>query len=393
MPLPADEKPTNSTLILNTSEQPVPVQIVSGGTSPGGDQTVLEDISNRLGDTDINGISIPSGGTGLRGWLSAIWDAINYRLPSVLVGDRFKVDGSGVTQPVSLAFIPLASNAATDTVLQQVRDAIKAQLDIASTIWTDNSGAFYVRRDSVNEGTGVITVAFTDPSGNTVTPGAGLRPLASTDKDTITDFYDVLTSDTGYSIGDLLSRVAILDVNSGTPSVTVIWLNLTLGTILSSSPTPANIERANENVGARQVGSWTFSNSSLTSIDSKLPSNLTVISSRLLVNTLAAYNQFAAETTLTAPGFTSSLDVSLYRRITCQYTVAAINTNVTVRVEGSGDGTGFFHLSPTDTDTTINANGVYAFILKDIVLHRIRFKFVGETGGTTATIAVRFIVG
>ncbi|WP_445634594.1 hypothetical protein NSTC745_06416 [Nostoc sp. DSM 114161] len=152
----------------------------------------------------------------------------------------------------------LPSVAASETTLQQVRDAIKAQIDIASTIWTDNSGAFYVRRDLVNEGTGTITVSFTDPSGSAATPGAGLRPLATTDKDTITDFYDVLTGGTGYSVGDLLARVAILDANSGTPAATFIWLNLTAGTILSSAPTSANIERANESIGARQIGTWNF---------------------------------------------------------------------------------------------------------------------------------------
>jgi hypothetical protein len=186
----------------------------------------------------------------------AIDTAIRDRLPSALVNDRLKTDSSGVTQPVSVSSLPLPSGAATDTTLQQVRDAIKAQIDIASTIWTDNSGAFYVRRDLVNEATGTITVSFTDPSGTATTPGAGLRPLASTDKDTITDFYDVLTSGTGYSVGDLLARVAILDVNSGSPSASFIWLNLTVGTIFGSAPTSANIERANESIGARQVGSW-----------------------------------------------------------------------------------------------------------------------------------------
>lgn len=162
---------------------------------------------------------------------------------------------SGV-QAISASSLPLPIGAATDVTLQQVRDAIKAQIDISSTIWTDNSGVFYVRHDSINEGTGAITVTFTDPSGNPATPGAGLRPLATTNKETITDFYDVLTSGTGYSVGDLLARVGILDVNSSTPSVTAIWLNLSLGTILGSAPISANIERANNYISATQAGTW-----------------------------------------------------------------------------------------------------------------------------------------
>lgn len=178
------------------------------------------------------------------------------RLPNSLVSGRLSVDGSGVIQPVSLSAVPLANNAATETTLQQVRDAIKAQIAIASTVFTDNSGAFYIRRDLINEGTGAITITFTDPSGNAATPGSGLRPMAAPDKDVLTDFYDVLTNGTGYSVGDLLSRVTILDLNSGTASATFIWLNLTTGTILSSAPTSSNIERANENIGARQIGNW-----------------------------------------------------------------------------------------------------------------------------------------
>ncbi|MEH1902515.1 MAG: hypothetical protein V7L04_14120 [Nostoc sp.] len=169
------------------------------------------------------------------------------RLPSALAGDRLKVDTL------------LPTNAATDTMLQQVRDAIKAQIDIASTIWTDNSGVFYVRRDIVNESAGTISTVFTDPLGvTTATTGAGLRPLSTTDKDTVTDFYDVITGGTGYLVGNLLASVTVLDVNSGTPTATFVWLNISLGTILGTAPITANIERANENVGARQVGTWTI---------------------------------------------------------------------------------------------------------------------------------------
>ncbi|WP_375491143.1 hypothetical protein [uncultured Nostoc sp.] len=237
---------------------------IGGGSGGGGDAsaanqqsqiTIETAIRDRIGSTSVSGATMPTGGAGLFGWLSAIYLFLTQTIPA-LVNGRIPVDGSAVTQPVSLSSVPLASNAATDTTLQQVRDAIKATIDLATSIWTDNSGSFYVRRDSVNEGTGSITVSFTDPTGNAATPGAGLRPLSTTDKDTITDFYDVLTSGTGYSVGDLLARVAILDANSGSPSATFIWINLSQGTILGGAPTVANIERANENVGARQVGAW-----------------------------------------------------------------------------------------------------------------------------------------
>jgi len=210
---------------------------------------------------------------------------------------------------------------ATDSTLQQVRDAIKAQIDIASTIWTDNTDTFYVRRDLVNEGTGVITVSFTLPDGTAATPSAGLRPLATVDKDVLSDYYDVLIAGTGYAIGDLLARVAIIDANGASPTSTFIWLNLTAGTILGTAPSSANIERANETIGARQSGTWNITNisgtvslptgastsanqataiSSLGSIDGKLPASLGV---KTAANSLAV--------TLSTDGIASGIDTKI----------------------------------------------------------------------------------
>lgn len=155
--------------------------------------------------------------------------------------------------------VSLPTGAATETTLAQVRDAIKAQLDIASTVWTDNSGAYYVRRDIVDEGTGTISVAFVTPSGASATPGAGLRPLATADREVVTDFYDVKTSGTGYSVGDLLARAAIIDPNGSSPSASFIWLNLTAGTVIAA-PDAADVERANEEIAARQAGTWNITN-------------------------------------------------------------------------------------------------------------------------------------
>ncbi|MHC5779300.1 hypothetical protein [Nostoc sp.] len=180
------------------------------------------------------------------------------QFPSAPVGDRLKVD------------VPALSDPPTNTALTQILAAIKAQIDVASTVWTDNSGAFYVRRDLVNESNGTATVSFTDPLGNAATPGSGLRSL-SNNKTTLTDFYDVLTGGVGYSIGDLLARIAIIDTSTSTPTATFIWLNFSLGTILSAAPTTANIESSNETIGARQVGTWIINLPTGAAISAKQP--------------------------------------------------------------------------------------------------------------------------
>lgn len=110
------------------------------------------------------------------------------------------------------------------------------------------------------------------------------------------------------------------------------------------------------------------------------------------VTVIPFFTQFAAETQLTAPGTTQALDVTAFSRIHCQYVITTINTNVVVRLEGSNDGTNWSNLAQGEVDTTRTANGAYSFVITGIPLFRIRFNFVSETGGTAATIDVRFTV-
>lgn len=147
---------------------------------------------------------------------------------------------------------------ATESTLAQVRDSIRAQIDLASTIWTDNSGAFYVRRDVVNNTLGTVSVAFVNPDGTAANPGAGLRPLATTDRDVTQALFDATASGTGYSAGDLLARVLILDANNTTSVAAAIWVNLTTGATIAP-PTGGTFERADESISARQLGAWSMS--------------------------------------------------------------------------------------------------------------------------------------
>lgn len=89
---------------------------------------------------------------------------------------------------------------------------------------------------------------------------------------------------------------------------------------------------------------------------------------------------------LTAPATTSSFSMVGYTKATLAFVLASINTNVVVRAEGSLDGTNWFNLSQTNTDTTLTANGTYAFNVSSVACDFIRFNFVSESGGTAATI-------
>lgn len=192
----------------------------------------------------------------------------------------------------SITSIALPTGAATEATLAQVRDAIKATIDLESTIWTDNSGAYYVRRDSVNEGTGAITITWTAPDGSAATPGAGLRPLATAERDVTQELFVATNSGAGYASGDFLARLLILDVNPSTPVVTQVWYNLSTGAVIAA-PNSGHVTPSDESItvassalptGAATEAKQDAGNASLSSINAKLPSNLTVSSTRLLVD-------------------------------------------------------------------------------------------------------------
>jgi len=104
-------------------------------------------------------------------------------------------------------------------------------------------------------------------------------------------------------------------------------------------------------------------------------------------------------TTLTGapPEATASFDVIGFKQHAMAVTIATIDTNVIVELEGSHDGTLFFDL-PLDSETpvtglavttnraTITANGTYVLLVKDTPIKHIRLNFVSESGGTDATV-------
>lgn len=85
-----------------------------------------------------------------------------------------------------------------------------------------------------------------------------------------------------------------------------------------------------------------------------------------------------------------------------QVTVAAINTNVIVEASGSNDGTSFGVMTLDSTAVTgisgiannratITANGTYLLNVRNTPTPYTRFTFVSETGGSAATIDVKYL--
>ncbi len=104
------------------------------------------------------------------------------------------------------------------------------------------------------------------------------------------------------------------------------------------------------------------------------------------------------DTTLNVGDTTKFLNVKQGRKEhhVWEYTIAGIVTDVTVRVEGSNtEANGSekaFNLNPNDVDTVKTANGTFGISIPSVPVEKIRFNFVGATGGTP-TIVVNYAGG
>ncbi len=97
---------------------------------------------------------------------------------------------------------------------------------------------------------------------------------------------------------------------------------------------------------------------------------------------------FSTESTLSAPAVGTALQVAVNnlfstKDYTLIVTVASVNTNVVVRLEGSVDGTNY---APIIANQTITANGTTIYSVSGRPVKWIRTNFVSETGGTAATV-------
>ena len=99
-------------------------------------------------------------------------------------------------------------------------------------------------------------------------------------------------------------------------------------------------------------------------------------------------NLYVTSTGLTAPGSGFAYTIDLPNRsaplnYSLFVTVANINTNVVVRLDGSADGTNY---APVVTGQTITGNGTYFYGLQNTPLKKVQPVFVSESGGTAAVV-------
>jgi hypothetical protein len=137
-------------------------------------------------------------------------------------------------------------NAARETTLQNL---LRATQNIASSVWTDDSGAYYIQRQNTDPSTGQTTITYTDGQGNPSTPGSGLKP-ASAGAMSLSEFasyWVAIAAGTGYVIGDSIAQLNVYNISTSPPTqVLTAWININSGVTLTSAPPAAHIEpRAN----------------------------------------------------------------------------------------------------------------------------------------------------
>ena len=97
---------------------------------------------------------------------------------------------------------------------------------------------------------------------------------------------------------------------------------------------------------------------------------------------------FQTDSALEAPGVGTALQVAVNNTFntkdyTLIVTVATVNTNVKVTLEGSIDGTNYGIII---AEKTITANGTSVYNVANTPVRWIRPRFVSENGGTAATV-------
>lgn len=106
---------------------------------------------------------------------------------------------------------------------------------LVESLWTDDSGAFYVRVDTGS------AISWTTPSGATsAAPGSGQRPAGGVSMVTSVNQYQATATGTGVALNDYLSHFVTTDPSTGAV-VGSFWINITQNAKLASAPSAANI--------------------------------------------------------------------------------------------------------------------------------------------------------
>jgi hypothetical protein len=208
------------------------------------------------------------------------------------------------------------------TALNSILAELQNDTAFSETVWYDANATtdFYIRVATVNEQTGVKTITFQhiDGTAANVTGLTLVQAISNSDFEFNSVVYKANIAGTGYSIGDRIQKLQIINMITAT-LVNTIWNNETTGAILGTPPTFSNLVIDDTYATAALQ---TTGNTSLSSIDTKLTNNATTtlqttgntslasIDTKLSSQSTAA-NQSTANTSLSSIDTKMSLQSTL----------------------------------------------------------------------------------
>ena len=139
-------------------------------------------------------------------------------------------------------------------VLDNILLELRNDKFLTETVWYDKTDTtkFYIRKTTVSQDTGTIVISFLNVDGTTASPTTSnlVQSITNGDIEIVSTEYDVITNGTGYSIGDQVEELKL--VNTANNTVITIYYNKTLGTtitptfsslqLLGKYATPSHIE-------------------------------------------------------------------------------------------------------------------------------------------------------
>lgn len=229
-------------------------------TDGGGSLTVdgpLTDVQLRATAVPVSAASLPlptgastaANQATIAGHVDGIETLLGGGLPSALATDRLKVDGSGVTQPVSAASLPLPTGAATEATLLDIQTAVEGTLAVTGTVTanlaagTNNIGdvdvvtlpALVAGEAHVGEVGGrarLLTDSYTRPA-DTTTYAVGDALAESTSAPTALEFANAARVSGGS--GEITGLVVVTSTAAATALAGELWVFAG-----SSAPTATN---------------------------------------------------------------------------------------------------------------------------------------------------------
>ena len=122
------------------------------------------------------------------------------------------------------------TNLILDNILVELRD----DRFLTETIWYDKTDItkFYIRKTTLNQDSSSITISFLNIDGTDANPIISnlVSTVTNHNIEIVSTEYDVITGGNGYSIGDQVEELKLVDTSNNT--VTSIFYNKTLGTTI-----------------------------------------------------------------------------------------------------------------------------------------------------------------